>query len=170
VWGKLPATDVQAFARAATLDGCCHPELKALASLGSFGHNPSHVHQQLVDRFTKASQLPVPVEIAVPAIDSRGDSTVSIEGKAGILYPHDWWASLGHHYPKEFDRIFGTGELSAFWAEQDVSNPKLRGHPVLKVLDYDKLFLPFYFHGDGVALRHDNTDVHTCKGNEFVAW
>ena len=51
--GDLPATDVQAIAHAASLNGCSHPEVLRLASFGSLGNNPGNVHNQLLQTYVK---------------------------------------------------------------------------------------------------------------------
>ena len=72
----ISATILQELAHVALMDGNCHPEIAALAALGTFGHTQPHINRDLRRRRMRDDRLcPSSVRTA-PSIDLKGKSGV----------------------------------------------------------------------------------------------
>ncbi len=113
-WGLETATEVQRVAHAAFKDGLKHPEIQKLAQLGQWGNYPGNIHDQL-RRMLGKSKLPEPLDFDVPCLDPK-TSTIT-EATCSVLLPHEWFSSLYHEYPAEFEDLFAPNGLEEFWSK-----------------------------------------------------
>ena len=148
-WGRLHATDVQATAHDVFLEGVRHPSVMKLASMGAFGQSPQHIHTQLVLYASKQTCMP-PVDIlGVPVINRSSDLEEQVTAQCGCYNLHDWVSHSHSSYPTDFERAFNVKSAESFWDQQDLSDPKLQGHPMLLVADWKKKFVPYNIYADG---------------------
>ena len=64
--GEISAPQVQQMAKAAITDGCQHPELLKLASLGSSGLCTGHCHLELQRHLKVADKMPQAIAMTLP--------------------------------------------------------------------------------------------------------
>ena len=75
-----------------------------------------------------------------------------------IFLPHVWFSHYFSNNKTKFEALFMGNHItetsrSAFWNELAArDDPRLRDHPMTKVLGWDKLFIPLSLHGDGVPV------------------
>ena len=62
-WGKLSASECQAFALAACKSGASGVDLETLAALGARGESPQNCHRDLVKTFFKEMCAPTPMDV-----------------------------------------------------------------------------------------------------------
>lgn len=166
-WGRLSANDVQDLANSARLGGISHPEIDALASIGAFGHQPSHCQRDLIARFcNNIDCVPMATTIQVPYLERRGSIDVPMQGDMDIFMPHDWVDTLSHSpiTQEYFQTSFGIGDpLSEFWQGQRIlENPKFANHPVLAMTGYTSKAIPITMHADGAQFQ-DRGSLNTLS-------
>ena len=129
-----------------------------MAAIGSNGRYPQHCAENIEQQFGISNELvnlPQAEEITLPVINKKGDSQVQLETITEIQYPHDTFSFLSHNDPARLAQVFGTKELvAAFWAQQDLSDPKLYKHPLLDVPNYATTCFPGKVHSDGVVISN----------------
>ena len=104
---ELSATCLERLAHAAVLDGLCSLQLISLAKCGSWGLQPSNVNRDLRRGLMRDVQLPDTTKLNIPFIDPKGSVTELLFTDAGIWEPHEVVRAISHHYPAEYDQLFG---------------------------------------------------------------
>ena len=72
-WGEISAPQVQQMAKAAITDGCQHPELLKLASLGSSGLCTGNCHRDLQRHLKVADKMPQAIAMTLPLQRTPGE-------------------------------------------------------------------------------------------------
>ena len=81
-WGLLAGIDVQRLAHDAERDGCVHPDIRRLASLGARGNSPQHIAEQLRTDNLKNCMTPEPEIMMVKVWDPLQQEVVD-EDRSG---------------------------------------------------------------------------------------
>ncbi len=150
-WGNLSSPDVQQIAAAALEDGSDHPDVHALASLGSFGRFPGKCHQELE---AKMGANPIQESIKFILLVLRRPPMRTETVQQTILYPHELFATIYHQYPQVFkDQICGgsPGNIPKFWDSMR-EHPAYSAHPMHSSPDFHQKCLSLALHGDGVPV------------------
>lgn len=98
-------------------DGASHPELRALACLGSFGAETGkgHIHSQLTKKYLSNCSAPSAECVRVPAVDPHTHALTYSD--CYIMAPHDWIGWLCNDFHDEFLQMFAPGQsLHTFWS------------------------------------------------------
>ena len=75
-----------------------------------------------------------------------------------ILAPHELLALMYERSRAEFDKfVLGPNPLSAFWQHLRPDDPRMLGHPVKQIGDYQNKVVPLRIHGDGVPIGKAKT-------------
>ena len=149
-WGLLSAVQVQAFAKAATLDGAEHEDLKTLSQLGTRGQWAGHTRRDLLRRVMPTVNLTIPTSFEIPIQDKYGELDYA---ETSVLLPSDVCRDLFHKHRVHFDIL--TSGLAHFWKQIRPDDPKLIGHPMLQKPQWQERAIPLAFHGDGVQFVKD---------------
>ena len=79
--------------------------------------------------------------------------------------PHETVHMLATQYPEQFAKSFGTDHMSKFWRGQDLSDPKLVHHPMLRVPGWQRIFNPIWVFGDGAEFGTHDSVTGTMFGS-----
>ena len=155
--GNTSAQEVQRLAHAATTDGLLHPEVVAMASMGSWGQVPGNCNRDL-KRAYPCDDLPLPTTVRVPCLSEKAHPTIVVHTDVGLMLPHLWIASIATSHLA--DQLLGLQSVEQFWASVNQHDPRLQargGHPVLSVPNYNSSVVPLWLHGDGVEYAEDES-------------
>lgn len=140
--------------------------LLELASIGSFGVHLGNSARDLKQWFGKSLVMPAPERLLVPALNCKvekgKDNVVEmILATMSTLDPHELVHMLSHRYNDVYTRCFGIRRIKAFWQAHSREDPKLDGHPMMEVRNWQTLFSPIWLFGDGADFgSHDSV---TCS-------
>ena len=134
-WGNLSSPDVQEIAAAAHEDGLNHPDVRTLASLGSWGKYPGKVHAELEQRLAvnALSSCLSPIELTMKATHLRTRIV-----QQDIIYPHVLFGCLHQNYNDIFiERVLGgsSGNVQELW-KQMKNHPVYKNHPMQSRSDH----------------------------------
>ena len=138
------------------------PDVKKLASIGSYSHNPQNSQRDLLTaEFMKSEQLITPDPFVIQAwvfVNSQGMAKVE-KVDLSIFLPHEWVQAL--HNAGFADSILGTSsDCRQFWSQVHPMDPKLHKNPMLEVNGWKDKFNPMLLHADkGPHTKHDS--IHT---------
>ena len=144
-WGLLSAVQVQAFAKAATLGGAEHEDLKTLSQLGTSGQWAGNTRRDLLRRVMPTVSLTILTSFDIPIQNKYGELDYA---ETSVLLPSDVCRDLFHKHRVHFDIL--TSGLAHFWKQIRPDDPTLFGHPMLQKPRWQERALPLVFHGDGV--------------------
>lgn len=144
-WGILSAPSVQEIAMAAKLSGLISADIEHLASLGASGHSPQNIHRDMVRTYCKDLVPPEPHVLEVPMLVTEGTQVHTTGMPCELLLPHDWVSALDKAGLME--EIMGLSLLEQFWANHDMTDPKLVGNPTCSHM------VPLLVHGDGAKFQ-----------------
>ena len=128
-------------------------ELKRLAASGSNGKCKNNIYRDVYKHVLRAPLL-VPVLVQFPY------RCIGIEGKKwesvlqALLLPHSAMAQLYTTANECWERLFMPSAecIRGFWSDMvNNGNPALVGQSMCSVVDWQRWFIPIWFHGDGVA-------------------
>jgi hypothetical protein len=123
-WGEISAPQVQQMAKAAITDGCQHPELLKLASLGSSGLCTGNCHRDLQRHLKVADKMPQAIAMTLPLQRTPGE----VEPETLPMMPlHRLLACSYEHQRHAFaQRFVGLdGAIVNFWKGVEPEDPKL---------------------------------------------
>ena len=126
-WGKLSASECQAFALAACKSGASGDDLEKLAELGARGESPQNCHRDLVRAFFKEMCAPTPINVKclVKVKNSMG-AVEELAKEIPVILPHDWVDTLEKNGLLE-QVTCSQQSLDEFWSQQNwKSNPQLQ--------------------------------------------
>ena len=174
-WGEMSPQQIAKISRLACRDlerskeGTLNESnLLQLAALGSHGAHPQDMHQQML-RILPASNLPIVFSMEVQIRRVTGLGVCSSSVQMPIILPHEFFASLYHHYNHFFkDSVLGDDSaIGAFWDSQ-VHNPLYLSHPVRHQANHRTKAIPLSLHGDEVATFGVSRSWQ--KGMDVVSW
>ena len=146
--GHISASTLQWLAHSAMLDGAQHAELQSMASCGNYGLVKGNVHRDLVNKFCKNIEVPMPFSMLVPCWNPK--TSKEDEDEAAIFLPHVMFAALAKGDPNFEDRM-GTRKLSNFWEKvKHTGDDRLANHPCTLAKGWESSTVPIFLHGDGV--------------------
>ena len=150
LWGRLPATKVAKYAKAAVADGITHPDLVTVSKLGGSGLHKNNTWRDLKRKLTKSRLHDAVGTCSAVAKDGEVDTTVI---DIPILYPHKLLATMYHDYHDKFTEYILGGSLAnipAFWAEMG-DHPSYASHPMHHhaLSDFRTHAIPCRLYGDG---------------------
>ena len=149
--GHISASTLQWLAHSAMLDGAQHAELQSMASCGNYGLVKGNVHRDLVNKFCKNIEVPMPFSMLVPCWNPKTSN--EDEDEAAIFLPHVMFAALAKGDPNFEDRM-GTRKLSNFWEKvKRTGDDRLANHPCTLAKGWESSTVPIFLHGDGVEYR-----------------
>ena len=149
--GEMSATIVQQLAHLAFLDGANHPEVAALASIGSWGQFPGNCHRDLMTNFLPKVDLCQATLVPTFVRDPKSQETVT--ENAAVFLPHRVIHTLSKY--EEFPNLLCASKAEEFWNEVELSgDPRLQGHPMCEEEGWKKKFIPLWIHGDGVEFQN----------------
>ena len=153
--GDLSAISMQKIAYAAILDGAQHEELGNLAKCGNFGQIPGNVSRDVHATFLPCISLAPACSIEAPVMHPKTSQKAYED--VHFFLPHLMFWSMMLHYPAEAAILFAIDKVESFWEGVVGTNcPKLDGHPVLSVPNFQTSCIPLFIHGDGV--EYSNKD------------
>ena len=155
--GHLSATEVQKICHAACLDGLTHPEVVAIAAIGSWGSQPGNCNRDL-KRAYSCDDLPKPVIVRVPCMDTKAKNQRMVWEDCAVHLPHLWLSCIGN--TPEGAQMLGLDLVESFWKGVSPLDPRLEangGHPVLQIPNYSTTVLPLWIHGDGVEYSENDS-------------
>jgi hypothetical protein len=168
--GEVSACTLQRLAAAASRDGLQHPEIITMSAIGSGGRHASHCSRDLMRHF-KLDTLTTPPTtlVQIPVVDLKSAHGDVMQATTEVQFPHD----IFHHYakndPQKFAQVFGNAEsIAEFWASQNMDDPKLWNHPLLKNDDFAAKCIPGKLHSDGVLYSNKHS-LHTISVCSFLA-
>lgn len=151
--GTLSAIQAQQLALAAILDKAEHTELGELASCGNWGEWPSNCHRDILSKFCGDIKIAHPILVPVPCLDPKS-SKETVENCA-VFLPCLHIHALSQHYPHNFENMFSVGKTRRFWERVQASgDPKLVGHPMLDIPNWQDVCIPLWIHGDGAEFQN----------------
>ena len=112
-WNQLSGSTLQAIANAAKQYGLTHPEIQAMARIGTSGKYPNHCNRDLMKVY-KLDDITLPpyIKVQVPCCDPKSDPRAIVNVDTSIQAPHDVFSHLAHNFPQEFkDRIGNTERI-----------------------------------------------------------
>ena len=153
-WGVISATCLQEIAHDAVLSGLEDDNIILLSGVGASGTNNKQ-HRDLLRLYCQDMVVPPPLKFEIPALDPKGNSSNAIMTETKFFLPSQWLTSLATESLQfEFEALVGsTATLEAFWAKQELIDPKWNGHPLFKKKNYRQKALPVLLHGDGASYQ-----------------
>ena len=141
-----------------------HPEVWAVAAIGSWGEYPNNCNRDLKRFLGDVEVLPAPFVIKVPCVDTKSSPNITMYDELAMFLPHLWFASVFRL--DEADALLGMSKIAGFWDHVHPADPRLianGGHPILQVPNFKSAFVPLWLHGDGVEYTEDDSlMVYTC--------
>ncbi len=113
-WGSLPAPRLQELASASKQDGLTSKLLLDLASTGTSGKHPQHLHR---DFLRHLGDIPVkPQAISVLMLHQEA---IPVQHDLQVLFPHQLFATLYHHDPNAWKQatLGKDAAAQAFWTQ-----------------------------------------------------
>ncbi len=150
-WGALSATDCQEIAHHSQFSGTDQEDLDIIASCGSYGTNPSHIHGELLNKFCGDLIPPAPHTVVLPIKDPKGDPRAVDYTDVAIFLPSFWMRALYEKAVDQFVQTFGTHALSDFWDGQDLNHPRYEW--LRRQRNVRQRCIPIVVHGDGVSFQ-----------------
>ena len=146
--GVLAAKTLREIAAAAMLVAP-RPAMGELASL-----SPGHEHRDLTRKLgVGQNNIPKPCMVTLPLKVENTKPEQTIDAPYPILFPHELLANMYLEHREEFDKYcLGDMALADFWSCFNESDPRLAGHPLCSVPDYQNKVVPLRLHGDGVPV------------------
>ena len=128
-------TQAQRGAAAAIKSGVQSADMKKLAAIGSQGRYPNHCNHELMHHFCPNANEAPPVDtVKAPVVDKEG-KVIWVE--CAVMFPHRTFAHLSSGPKEVFDKVFGgDDQIKEWWGGQDLIDPKLYNHPLLRQPDY----------------------------------
>ena len=147
-WGFLSAVQLQRICAAAVKDGLSHPEILALASIGSWGQWPNNCHRDLVRKLGKPN-LPSPFSWRVSMTGFRTFPKVR-NILLPFMLPHLLFGWMYHKCRGAFNHLIAgePGALASFWSNVD-NDPRMVGHPIHEKTNREQGY-PIALHTDAV--------------------
>lgn len=141
----------------------CPSDIQAMARLGSHGISTQNCNEELKKLFGKNLKAPQPTSVQVPLLKKADGRWVSSVEAIDIFMPHDWFSCLAQE--GLLDRLFGSPmQIQDFWNQVKDDDPKFHRNPIREVPDWQKLFVPFEFHGDAAPhQKHDTLDSWSIR-------
>ena len=159
--GQISATAMQKIAYCAMLDGAAHLELANLAKCDAFGQQPGNVARDVNSIFLPSLGVCPAMAVDVPCIDPKTSKATTSE--AHFFLPHLMFWSTMKNYAVEAQTLFALSSIPEFWQGVIAAQcPKLVGHPMLRVAEYCRLFIPLFIHGHGAEfVQHDSKMIYS---------
>ena len=136
-----------------------------MAGIGAYGSSTQNCRRQLEQLFPEQLKAPEPFEADnIPVLKKVKGEWVSETVKVSFFLPHDWFAKVAECHLIE--AIFGASlqKVKEFWSSIDPNDPKLFNNPITDVPDWQSLFIPFEYHGDGAPhQKHDSLLTNSCR-------
>ena len=149
LWCGKAASKVQQYAEDALQDGTPpHPDLVALAKLGSSGLFPGNCWKELQKRFMRKTVSKHLHRTRLPVAAGQGRKKTQC---IHTLYPHMLFSCLYHNHRHAFqDRVLGgdSGNVQRFWDSQ-IHHPDY-GHVAKLDPEVRAKLVPLAIHGDDV--------------------
>ena len=166
-WGSSSALEICDLARSVkNTFGAVPQDLNALASCGSYGHQPSNTQRDLL-RLEALQNLkaPDPYYVSAWVIQNPGTRPVLVKEDIAIFLPHEWGHALSQH--GLLDCTVGEmADIKEFWKQVSNEDPKLYKNPVLK--ENRENYMPFVLHADkGPHAKQDS--LHTISMYSLIA-
>ena len=76
--GQMSAVSCQKMCHAAVIDGCVHPEVWAVAAIGSWGEYPNNCNRDLKRFLGDVKSLPEPFIMKVPCVDTKSSPNITM--------------------------------------------------------------------------------------------
>ncbi len=138
------------------------PDVKQIASVGSYSENPQNSQRDLLrEDFLQGENLATPDPFVFNAwVFVNSEGMVKVEKvDLSMFLPHEWVQSL--HANGFAESILGsTSDCKRFWNNVRPDDPKLHKNPMLKVKGWNDKFNPLLLHADkGPHTKHDS--IHT---------
>ena len=126
-WGKLSASECQAFALAACKSGASGVDLETLAALGARGESPQNCHRDLVKTFFKEMCAPTPMDVkCLVKVKNNMGAVEELAKEIPVILPHDWVDTFERNGLLE-QMACSQECLDDFWSQQNwKSNPQLQ--------------------------------------------
>ena len=150
-WERMTWKKARDCAHSSVLDGLTQEPLIELSALGSFGFhegNASRDSKGLVVLQEAASKSPGEYEFEASGSSKKTLETSKV--RSGCMLLQDYLPCLEEHWNVHFEEVIGatTEKLQDFWGKCSLEDPKFHDHPMLKVPNWQSIFLPFFVHSD----------------------
>jgi hypothetical protein len=170
-WGALSAPMLQMLASAAACDvqaardhGLHFVDLDNLARLGAHGQFPNNTRRDLMRSLSSTAHQPTPLLVRIPYVNHKADKNLVQYTDVPVLMPNELFDCMFHHFRPHFDTLL-QGDLSAFWRNVSMDDPKMQHNPLLDESNFANKYVPMTVFGDAVAYTTAGNSLHTlCWG------
>ena len=148
-WGLLSAPAVQWLAAVVVQDGCTHPDLVRLSTVGTSGQWAGNARRDLLRKFATGLDLAAFTILQLPCLISAEAMDVC---NFFIMPPGRILNSMYLHYRSAFDFFIGVDPMR-FWSAVNPNDPKFLNFQRLlgPVAEWGPRTIPLLIHADGAV-------------------
>ena len=167
-WGIISSVTASYLARCALDDGARHPELSALAHIGTSGAHIQNSRRDLLRHFCKFTTVPKPLVGNFTTLSKRHREEITQQSILSL--PEVLEGLYVNHRDQLFNEFLGANPRQ-FWEALDPDDPKLATiAEVTATPGWQDITWPFVLHGDGgVYTRKTESSILVVSSKSLLS-